>query len=304
MTAAAPVTFTLDLEDHRPDDAATLRYPSVTRDILEHLATHDITGTFFVVGVVAEAQPALVQEIAAAGHEIALHGWRHIPLVELDPASMRADVQRGKAFLEELTGTPVVGYRAPTFSLVASTVWAADVLADEGFTYSSSVLPTRNPLYGYPGAPNDPFLWPSGLAELPVPIAGAGRARLPYLGGTYLRLLPSAVIRQAHARGHRRVPWTYMHPYDVDTEEKYWVVPDAGWMSPLLWVGRKGVLAKLDRLMGADPASSGVVAGGPLRDRLDEARRGGTFHPVHPGHPVHRAAKTSHDNPKDDDGVR
>jgi polysaccharide deacetylase family protein (PEP-CTERM system associated) len=273
-TTAAPITFTLDLEDHRPDDAAELRYPSVTRTILGHLAERNIAGTFFVVGVVAQAAPELVREIAAAGHEVALHGWEHIPLVEHTPESMRTDVTRGKAFLEDLIGQAVVGYRAPTFSLVASTTWATDVLTEAGFTYSSSVLPTHNPLYGYPGAPGDPFMWPSGLAELPVPIAGAGRARVPYLGGTYLRLIPSAAIRRAHDRGGRRVPWTYMHPYDIDTAEKYWKVPDAGWLSPLLWVGRRGVLAKLDRLLAGDGG-----AGQPLRDRLDEAHRGGTFDP-------------------------
>ena len=271
----AAITFTLDLEDHRPDEDAELRYPTVTRTILAHLADRQITGTFFVVGIVAEAEPDLVREIAAAGHEIALHGWRHVPLVEHTPASMREDVVRGKAFLEDLTGEACVGYRGPTFSLVPSTTWATSVLHDAGFAYSSSVLPTANPLYGYPGAPGDPFEWPCGLAELPVPIAGAGPARVPYLGGTYLRLLPTRAIREAHARGGRRLPWTYMHPYDIDTDEGYWKVPDAGWMSPLLWVGRRGVLAKLDLLLGA-----GAGAGQPLRDRLDEARRGGTFHPV------------------------
>jgi len=274
VSAAADITFTLDLEDHRPNDDAALRYPAVTRSILRHLAGRGIRGTFFVVGVVAQAEPALVREIADAGHEVALHGWEHIPLVEHSPRSMRDDVVRGKTFLEELIGQPVVGYRAPTFSLIEETTWATDVLADAGFLYSSSVLPTRNPLYGYPGAPGDPFLWPSGLAELPVPIAGAGRARVPYLGGTYLRLIPSAAIARAHGSGRRRVPWTYMHPYDIDTAEPYWRVPDAGWMSPLLWVGRRGVLDKLDRLLG-----DGATAGEPLRDRLDEARRGGTFDP-------------------------
>ncbi len=270
----APITFTLDLEDHRPDESAELRYPTVTHEILEHLAARGITGTFFVVGVVAQDQPALVRAIADAGHEIALHGYRHIPLVEHDAASFRNDITRGRALLEDIIGAPVVGYRAPTFSLIRETVWATPILTEAGFAYSSSVLPTRNPLYGYPGAPGDPFLWPSGLAELPVPIAGPRHARVPYLGGTYLRLLPGPVIDRAHRRGGRRVPWTYMHPYDIDTVEAYWRVPDAGRLSPLLWVGRKGVLAKLDRMLG-----EGDRAGGPLRERLDEARRGGTFHP-------------------------
>ena len=261
---AAPITFTLDLEDHRPDESAPLRYPEVTRRLLERLADWKVTGTFFVVGVVAEAEPDLVRSIAAAGHEVALHGWRHVPLTELTPDELALDVRRGRALLEEITGEPVVGFRAPTLSLTATTTWATEVLADAGFSYSSSVLPTANPLYGYPGAPGDPFLWPSGLAELPVPIAGPARARVPYLGGTYLRVLPETVIRRAHDRGARRVPWTYMHPYDVDTDERFWVVPDAGWMSPLLWVGRRGVMDKLEHLLG-----SGATAGPPLRDRLD-----------------------------------
>jgi polysaccharide deacetylase family protein (PEP-CTERM system associated) len=293
---AAKVTFTLDLEDHRPDPSAPLRYPTVTHEILEHLDAHGITGTFFVVGVVAEAEPHLVRDIAAAGHEIALHGWRHIPWVEHTPASLREDVRRGRGLLEELAGDAVVGYRAPTFSLIESTIWGVDVLADEGFTYSSSVLPTRNPLYGYPGAPGDPFLWPAGVAEFPVPIAGAGPASVPYLGGTYLRLLPAPLIEQAHRRGGRRTPWTYMHPYDVDTEERYWRVPDAGWLSPLLWVGRAHVWSKLDRLL-LDGTAPGAAhrAGAPLRERLDEARRGGTFHPAEPGADRLPAREDDHD---------
>jgi polysaccharide deacetylase family protein (PEP-CTERM system associated) len=271
----APITFTLDLEDHRPDESAELRYPAVTRTILEHLANRGITGTFFVVGAVAEAEPGLIGEIAGAGHEIALHGWRHIPLTDLDPARLRDDVTRGKALLEDLSGGAVVGFRAPTFSLVRETVWATDVLTEAGFTYSSSVLPTQNPLYGYPGAPGDPFLWPCGLAELPVPIFGLARLQVPYLGGTYLRIIPAAVIERAHRRGHRRLPWTYMHPYDIDRAEEYWVVPDAGRMSRLLWVGRRRMLAKLDRLL-----DNGTSAGAPLRDRLDEARLGGRFDPA------------------------
>lgn len=289
----APITFTLDLEDHRPDDAAPLRYPAATRTILEFLERRGIIGTFFVVGTVAESEPDLVRDIAAAGHEIGLHGWEHIPLVDLDRESLRVAVTKGKALLEDLAGAPVVGYRAPTFSLVSSTTWATEVLSEAGFAYSSSVLPTANPLYGFPGAPEDPFVWPSGLVEFPVPIAGVGRVRVPYLGGTYLRLIPRPLIASAHRRGARAVPWTYLHPYDIDTAEKYWKVPDTGWMSPLLWVGRKRVLRKLDGLL-AQPAGSGgnaLGAGPPLRDRLDDARRRGTYDPAATS-PAGRSAST------------
>lgn len=270
------ITFTLDLEDHRPDESAELRYPRVTRMVLEHLAGQGVTGTFFVVGIVAEAEPDLVREVAAAGHEIGYHTWDHTPLVERDEASLREDLRRGKGLLEDLAGDAVVGFRAPTFSLVESTTWATDVIADEGFTYSSSVLPAANPLYGYPGAPLDPFLWPSGLAEFPSPLGGVGRFQIPYLGGTYLRLLPRPLISAAHRRATSPVPWTYMHPYDVDPGERYWREPVAGVMAPLLWVGRRRVLTKLDHLLdGSGAAPHGV----PLRDRIDEARAGGTYDP-------------------------
>lgn len=276
MPATSPITFTLDLEDHRPDEHAELRYPAATRTVLAHLAAHDITATFFVIGEVAREQPDLVREVAAAGHEVALHGWQHVPLVEHDPASFRRDITQGRDLLQELTGQPVVGYRAPTFSLVPDTLWALDVLHDEGFAYSSSVLPTANPLYGFPGAPLDPFRWSVGLAEFPVPIAGVGRFRVPYLGGTYLRLLPRPVISRAHRRGGRRTPWTYMHPYDIDPDEPRWHVPDAGRLSPLLWVGRRRVLTKLDALVGPGQPP----AGPPLRDRMADADAGGTYDPA------------------------
>src|SRR3954466_5201174 len=125
----ALVTFTLDLEDHRESDAQEVRFPHLTRQVLDFLDDRDVRGTFFVVGEVARSEPALVREVAARGHEIALHGWRHVPLTELDPATFRADVARGKALLEDLTGTPVGGFRAPTFSLVPDSRWAVDVLA-------------------------------------------------------------------------------------------------------------------------------------------------------------------------------
>ena len=275
----APVTFTLDLEDHRPDEHAELRYPAVMREVLDWLDDRSIRGTVFVVGEVAESQPDLVCEVATRGHEVALHCWRHVPLTELDPGTFRDETAKAKALLEDLTGTAVGGYRAPTFSLVPSSVWAVDVLAELGFAYSSSVLAGSNPLFGWPGAPRQPFRWPNGLVEFPVPVAGAGRFRLPFLGGTYLRVLPWTVVAGAR-RWHRdpgagSAPWTYTHPYDFDPGEPKWKVPDAGRLYPLLWVGRKGLFKKLDRLLG-----DGATAGPPLGERLAAADVGGVFDPV------------------------
>ncbi len=270
----APLTFTLDLEDHRPDDSHPLRYPTVMRQVLDLLESRNVTGTIFVVGEVAQAEPELVKEVAARGHEIGLHSWRHVPVTELDPERFRAETAKGKALLEDLTGLPVDGFRAPTFSLVPSSLWAVDVLAELGFTYSSSVLPAPNPLFGFAGAPRHPFVWPNGLVELPAPVAGLGPATVPYLGGTYFRIIPWVAIaaaRRIYDSGP--VPWTYIHPYDFDTEERYWPVPDAGRLAPLLWVNRKRMFAKVERLLARGAAP-------PLRERLDEARRGGVFDPA------------------------
>src|SRR5204862_2870610 len=183
---SALVTFTLDLEDHRQSDADEIRYPAVTRSVLDFLDARGVRGTFFVVGETAEAEPELVREVAARGHEIALHGWRHVPLTELDAPGFRADVIRGKALLEELAGRPVVGFRAPIFSMVPESRWTTEVLADVGFTYSSSVLPAKNPLFGDPSLPITPFRWPSGVVELPCPVVRVGPIGLPYLGGVHL----------------------------------------------------------------------------------------------------------------------
>jgi len=262
---AGAVTFTLDVEDHRPSAAAVERYPALTREVLDFLDARAVRGTFFVVGETAEAHPELVREIAARGHEIALHGWRHQPLTELTPDAFRADVARGRTLLEDLSGAPVVGFRAPTFSLVPESRWALDVLRDVGFTYSSSVLPARSPLFGDPTLPTTPFRWPNGLVELPCPVVRAGGLGVPYLGGVYLRAFPggaSSLARRSVGRG--QLLWIYCHPYDFDPDEEFWVVPDAGRLgSRLLWYNRHRTFAKVEAMLRGR-------AGPPLVERLRE----------------------------------
>ncbi len=198
--------------------------------MLDFLDARAVRGTFFVVGETAEAHPELVREIAGRGHEIGLHGWRHQPLTELDPESFRADVARGKALLEELDAARrSSGSGRPTFSLVPDSRWAVDVLVDTGFTYSSSVLPARSPLFGDPSLPTTPFRWPNGLVELPCPVVRAGGLGLPYLGGVYLRAIPGRASSLARRSvGRDQLLWIYCHPYDFDPDEEFWVVPDAG----------------------------------------------------------------------------
>jgi len=263
--AAGQVTFTLDLEDHRPSGDAEERYPALTREVLDFLDARDTRGTFFVVGETTDDHPDLIAEIARRGHEIGLHGWRHQPLTELSPASFAADVTRGKARLEDLAGAPVVGFRAPTFSLVPESRWATDVLRDAGFTYSSSVLPARSPLFGDPSLPTTPFRWPNGLIELPCPVVRTGPLGLPYLGGVYLRAIPGVASTVARRSvGRDQLLWIYCHPYDFDPGEEYWVVPDAGRVgSRLLWYNRRRMFAKIETMLRGR-------TGPPLAERLHE----------------------------------
>jgi polysaccharide deacetylase family protein (PEP-CTERM system associated) len=264
----APVTFTLDVEDY-PGPDGVARAPKVTREILEFLDRHNAKGTFFIVGELAAEQPDLVRDIAARGHELGLHAWSHTALVDIDATTFRDETKRGKDLLEDLGGTEVLGFRAPTFSLVPETVWAVDVLAELGFAYSSSVLPAKSPLYGWPGQARIPSQWPAGIVELPCPVTyvgGMARLANPYLGGIYFRVLPWPAINYGLKRAlPDEVLWLYAHPYDFDPGEPFQKRPDlSNVMSRLQWLKRAKMfdrVAKLFALRGA---------GAPLRDRLSK----------------------------------
>jgi peptidoglycan-N-acetylglucosamine deacetylase len=274
--ALAPLTFTLDVEDHRPSsDAWPERFPDYTRRVLEFVGERGVRGTFFVVGEVAESHPDLVRDISAAGHEVALHSWRHVALTEIDAAELRAGVERGKALIEDITGRRLVGFRAPTASLVPASVWAVDVLGESGILYSSSVVSAHNPLFGWPGAPRDVFRWPNGVLELPIPVASVGTIGLPHLGGVYFRVLPWPVVHAARRTLERtQVPNLYCHPYDFDADEPRWAVDDVQpWAVRLLWLNRRRMFAKLDRLLRSGPV------GPPLAERLGSVAGAPIFHP-------------------------
>jgi len=206
-----------------------------------------------------------VKEIATGGHELALHGYHHLPLTETDPETFRRETADARSFMQDLSGQAVLGFRAPTFSLVESTVWAADVLAELGFRYSSSILPAPSPLYGYPGKPRTPHRWASGLIELPCPVADVGPITNPYLGGIYFRVLPWPAVRYGLAHAHPdEMLWSYCHPYDFDPGEPFQKRPDLGpWKSRLQWINRKRLFDRVDRLFAINPPAP------PLGERLD-----------------------------------
>jgi len=264
-----PLTFSLDLEDHRADRSTPGRYPLMTRRILDFLDEADVRGTVFTVGEVADEHPELVREVSERGHEIAFHSYHHRPLTQETPERFREETKTGKALLEDITGKEVSGFRAPVFSLTAQSLWAVDILKDLGFTYSSSVLPARHPLYGLANAPWDPFRWANGLLEIPVPLARIGPATLPYLGGIYLRYLPEGMIARLRDKSRSTALWTYCHPYDFDAEEPFSRIRDTAlWASILLWFNRRGSFSRMQALLESDitPPFAELIARGAFAD--------------------------------------
>ena len=260
---AGAVTFTLDVEDYTAD-GATPRALATTRRILAFLGERGVRGTFFVVGTFAAAHNDLLTDIVDAGHELALHGYHHLPLTETDADTFRREVGDIRKRMEDVVGRPMIGFRAPTFSLVPQTQWATDVLVELGFEYSSSVLPALSPLYGWPGRPRTPHRWPSGLLELPCPVANVGPVTNPYLGGIYFRVLPWQAVRFGLARSEPdELLWAYAHPYDFDPGEPFQKRPDLGpWKSRLQWINRRRMFDRVDRLYATR------AAGAPLAERI------------------------------------
>src|SRR5690349_24316094 len=199
-----------------------------------------------------DRQQALVHRIAAAGHEIASHGWDHVRVTEQSPLAFRDSIRRTKIVLEDLTGTPVVGFRAPSFSIVQGREWALDVLLEEGYRYDSSLFPVSRPGYGYANGGRDPH-WvkrPAGrLAEVPPATLRRWGPQLPAGGGAYFRLLPYGLTRSALRDCERRgVPGTfYIHPWELDPEQPRLDVP---WLTQVRHYGGLGrTLPRLRRLL-------------------------------------------------------
>jgi polysaccharide deacetylase family protein (PEP-CTERM system associated) len=193
--------------------------------VLEMLATHGASATFFVLGWVAKRDPGLIRRISEAGHEIASHGMAHRMMGRLTAEDFRKDLAESRALLEDLVGRPVIGYRAPTFSITHRTAWAIDVLAEAGFQYDSSVFPIRHDRYGVPDAPRSVHRarGPAGgsLIEVPPLTLRLGSINWPVGGGGYLRLLPVRLVAMA-LRGAERAGQPgllYLHPWELDPDQ-------------------------------------------------------------------------------------
>jgi polysaccharide deacetylase family protein (PEP-CTERM system associated) len=202
-------------------DSWPSRVEANTEALLALYAEYDVRATFYILGWVAERFPRLVEAIAAAGHEVASHGWCHIRVFNQSPEEFRADIRRTKRLLEDVSGQPVTGYRAATYSIDKRNLWAHRVLREEGHRYSSSIYPIRHDFYGMPDAPRFAFrpIGEEGVVELPITTVQGGSRRMPCGGGGYFRLLPYALSRQALRRVNQRDKKPcifYLHPWEVD----------------------------------------------------------------------------------------
>jgi polysaccharide deacetylase family protein (PEP-CTERM system associated) len=271
--------FTIDVEEHfqvsamephlpRAEwDAFPSRVEASTLRIVELLEEHGMHGTFFVLGWVARRRPELVRRIAEGGHEVASHGWDHRRVTALDPTQFRRQVRESRDLLESLSGAPVLGYRAPSFSIVPGLEWALEILAEEGYRYDSSLYPVRRRGYGYPGGKRRPHALDLGehtLIEFPPLTLRLLRANLPAGGGGTFRQFPLGYTAQALRRSEAAaIPGTfYIHPWEVDPEQPR--VPGLPFLTRVRhYRGIGQTMARLRRLLS-------TFAFRPIRDTLAE----------------------------------
>ena len=234
------------------------RVEASTDRVLELLGAPGVKATFFVLGEVAAARPAVVRKIAGDGHEVACHGYHHDLVSGQSPEAFRAGIRKAKAVLEDTGGQPVVGYRAPSFSIGQAERWAYAVLAEEGFRYDSSVYPIVHDRYGDRAAPRFPYeIWRSGrerLIEFPIGTVRLCGVNLPVGGGGYFRLLPGSLfeagIRRVNARERRPVMF-YFHPWELDPGQPR---PTMAWHRRFRhYVGQRRHEAKLAHLLRSAP---------------------------------------------------
>ena len=275
--------FTVDVEDYYHVSAFEQhvqrsqwegydsRVVESTRRILALLNQHSVRGTFFILGWVAEHQPDLVREIHAAGHEIGSHSYWHRLIYNQTPDEFREDLVRSRNVLEDLIGQPVTSYRAPSFSITERSLWALDILIEEGFQIDSSIFPVYHDRYGIPGARRDlhRIERPAGsLWEFPVSVRQFAGFKLPVSGGGYFRLYPLGLtlhcLRGINQRQQQSFVF-YVHPWEVDPQQPR--LPVASRLSRFRhYVNLSTTHSKLDTLLSR-------FKFGPLRDVVAQAQQ-------------------------------
>ncbi|HZE11907.1 MAG TPA: XrtA system polysaccharide deacetylase [Burkholderiales bacterium] len=223
--------------------------------LLDILARHKVRATFFVLGWVARKHPEIVRQIVASGHELASHGMSHRLVYTQTPEEFRRETRDAKALLEDLAQRPVVGYRAATYSITSRSLWALDVLCEEGFRYDSSIFPMRHDRYGIPDAEPKPHVLttPGGgrLVEFPISVLRYGGVKIPVAGGGYFRLFPYQFTRWALRKLNLQQQEFvfYVHPWEVDPEQPR--VEEAGALSRFRhYLNLDRCAERLGRLLG------------------------------------------------------
>ena len=247
-SAAIKHAMTVDVEDYyhvaafakaiKPSEWQNWpsRVEANTDKLLQVFADHQLKITFFILGWVAERHPQLVRRIQEQGHEIASHGYSHQLIYRQTPDVFRAETAKSKHILEEITQNPITGYRAASYSITRNSLWALDILAELGFTWDSSIFPTRHDNYGIPGSPEEPYkiITSSGaeLLEFPLTTAKVLGQAIPAAGGGYFRQYPYALSRwlfQRASNNQTKPQIFYLHPWEIDPEQPR--IPNASWFS-------------------------------------------------------------------------
>lgn len=234
MVSSSLNAMTVDVEDFfhvsafdsiiKPDDWQQYE-PRVERStyrLMELFAKHNVKCTFFVLGWVGEKFPQLIKDMHAQGHEVASHGYAHKRASEQTPDVFKQDVKRSKDHLEDLLGTEIMGYRAPSFSIGYTNEWAFEVLVELGFKYSSSTYPVKHDLYGVPDWPRFTYQRPEGIIEIPIPTLKLMGKQVPIGGGGYFRLYPYPLARalvRKYLKKERQPYSFYFHPWEIDPEQ-------------------------------------------------------------------------------------
>ncbi len=227
--------LTIDVEDyyhvsafehiigHKKWDSFSSRIVTNTKVILDIFEQHGVKATFFVLGWIAEKFPHLVKNIHSSGHEIGCHSYFHRLIYNLTPEEFRSDTAKTKDILEQVTGSPVTGYRAPSYSITKESLWALDILEELGFKYDSSIFPIFHDRYGIINSPRFEYELPNNtMREYPITTALLCGVKLPVSGGGYFRLLPYGLTRMLLNRVNKKEkqPFVfYLHPWEIDPDQ-------------------------------------------------------------------------------------
>lgn len=253
--------FSVDLEDVREDvvngNSYRDRVVDNTLNYLNWLKVDNSTCTFFTVGKVAEKYPDLIKQIVREGHEIACHSYSHTPLNLQTPESFKADLEKNIHALLKSGAETVKGFRAPVFSLTKNTAWAHEILAGCGITYSSSVLPANNPLYGWKEFGTEPKQVNKKLIELPITLNHFGPLNIPFAGGVYFRSLPFWFIKNSFKKQFEKNEpvLSYFHPYDLDADQEKFMhagINNSKLYNFLMYYNRKNMISRLDKVLALD----------------------------------------------------